>query len=234
MTRDASHSLGDALAALVGSSDSADTLARVLDDVVDVMSAAGLLVVSEGDSLELLAATSHQSREIEIYETSHAAGPCVDAIRTAAQAAAVDPAQIRHRWPSEIADAILGAGFQSVHASPMRWFGHTIGALNTFYGRPRAFGDDELRLAQAYADIATLVVMQRVDLPHVEVQSRVLRALRGTTVFDRAKGVLAYEHGVDLATAYEMLVERARHGRTLTQVATEVVAAAHRPRVTGR
>lgn len=230
MSRTATQSLTEALAALVGEHDRTGTLVQVLGDSTAAAgaTASAILVSGPGDDLEMLAATSHASSQLEVYQAQQQEGPCVDAIRNRAQTSATDPGQIRARWPGAVAERILATGFQSVHASPMRWYGQTIGALNTFYDKPHLFGQDTLELAQAFADVASLVIMAPQDVPAGEVRERVRQALRSTIVLERAKGVLVHQLGVDLATAYAMLVGQVSAERSVSQVADDIVTSAER------
>jgi len=70
-----------AVASLVAAHDVADVLARFLAEGLEALggSAAGLLLVSGSGELEVLTATSHRIRDLEVYQAQQEAGPCVDA-----------------------------------------------------------------------------------------------------------------------------------------------------------
>jgi AmiR/NasT family two-component response regulator len=68
-----------------------------------------------------------------------------------------------------------------------------------------------------------------VVLTGTELDERVRVVLDGRTVVEQAKGVLAERSGVDVATAYQLLVQRAvQNGSTLTEAATAVIEEAQR------
>ena len=178
--------------------------------------------------LQLLSSTSHRMAELELYQIQCESGPCIESIETAQGVTVAPGLQIAQRWP-HVGTRIVEAGFQSVHAAPMRWRGQAMGGLNVFDRRPRPFEGDELLMAQAFADIATVVIVRSGQLDIAEVASRVRRALEGRTVIERAKGALAYSRGVDLSTAYELLVAMtAGRGITLSEAAATVIEAAQR------
>lgn len=118
MTTLATEAFARALASLVRESDVADVLAELLDDARAVLgaSAAGLLVRSEIDGLEVLTATSHRAVEIELFQAQRRTGPCVDAIETSDQVHANGAATITARWP-DVGPAIVAADYVAVHAS---------------------------------------------------------------------------------------------------------------------
>ncbi len=89
---------------------------------------------------------------------------------------------------------------------------------------------EEETVAQAFADLATLLIVQtdKVDLD--TVQQRVRDMLTNRIVIEQAKGVLAWTHGVDMATAYELLLRRAADDEsTLTATAQAVIDEAQHP-----
>ena len=54
----------------------------------------------------------------------------------------------------------------------MRLRTETIGALNLFGIQPRALGPDELRIAQALADVATIGILQERAIRRRDVPRR--------------------------------------------------------------
>jgi GAF domain-containing protein len=128
------------------------------------------------------------------------------------------------RWPL-FAPKALAAGFQSVHAFPMRLRENVIGALNLF-GRPlRDFSSDETRIVQALADIATIAILQERNVVRAETLTEQLQgALNSRIVIEQAKGALAQLDGTTPTEAFETLRSRARDSRRrLTDVAAEVL-----------
>lgn len=222
----ATQAFADAARAMVEDGDVAGTLVGLLDDCAGLTAAdaLGILVRSEETGeLELLAATSHQAAELELYQRQREAGPGPETIETAAQVVARSPGEMIDRW-GDVGAAIAGAGYGAVHSSPMRWRDRTFGALNAFQRTADQLDEDALALAQAFADVATIVIVTNRELSRHQLEDRVRVALEGRVVIEQAKGVLAYRNDIDVAAAYDLLAERAgRDGASLTEAAVKVV-----------
>lgn len=228
MPRSSAETLAFAVSLLVADRDVTDTLARVLRECVAQLGAraAGLMVHNEAGEFELLSATSHGVAELELFQIQNDAGPCVDAIRAGTHVVVADPQEAARRWPGAVAEAIEAAGFAGAHAAPLRWHERTLGAINVFYSEVHRADEDETRLVQAFADIACLAILQTPYLTREEVAARIRVAFQGRTLVEYAKGVIAYQRGVDMATAYEWLLGSVTEDRTLSAIATEVVEGA--------
>ena len=226
--RTATQALAAATAALTSGRDVTDVLDQLVRDSAEVLGAqaVGLLVVAADGSPELLSATSHQMTELDLFQVQHDAGPCIEAIRGGTPVSAYSKDDIRARWPLA-GEAIAGAGYDSVHAYPLRWRDRTLGALNILHrnGTPAA-ADDGL-IAQALADMATAVIVQAAGLTADQITESIERALQARTVIEQAKGVLAYTRNVDLAAAYDLLRRLAAEDHaTLTGTAAGIIARA--------
>ena len=229
-TRTAAQALADATAAMTRGSDVTDVLDRLVRDSAEALGAqaVGLLVQTSGGDLELLSATSHQVAELELFQIQHDSGPCIEAISSGTAVAQTGPDEIRARWPQSGA-AITGAGYQAVRAYPLRWRGHTLGALNAFHASPSPQDSDTGLLGQALADIATVVILQTGRLSAEQITDRVQQALQARTAIEQAKGVLAYARKLEMAAAYELLRELAASSQTtLSATAAAVIAEAQR------
>ncbi|MFE6967836.1 GAF and ANTAR domain-containing protein [Isoptericola sp. NPDC057653] len=223
--RTPADSLADVAAELLREHDVADLLLRLTRDATQFArgDAAGILVRTHDGPLELLAATSHRATYIELFQTQRDEGPCVDVIRTGRPVAATGRDEIVARWPG-VGPAIVGAGFEAVHAFPLDWQGGVLGGLNIFGRGAEALDDESARAARALASMVTLVIVQPERLRPDEVDRRLRRALGGRVVIEQAKGALAYQMGIDPANAYEVLLERSvREGIPLTQTARQVL-----------
>lgn len=224
----AADALAKASAALVRDTDIAGFLVSLLTSSTEVLEAdaAGILV-EDGDRLDLLAASSHAAVELEMHQSQLEQGPCVDAQQTGLPVKA-HGAELVARWP-RFGETMVDSGFYSVHASPLRWHGVALGAMGVFRRADRLLTPEEETVAQAFADLATLLIVQtdKVDL-HV-VRQRVQDVLTTRIVIEQAKGVLAWNHGVEMAEAYGLLLRRvADEGSTLTATAEAVIAEAQR------
>lgn len=223
--RSVTQAFVDATAAMVQDRDVADTLAKLLHDCATSTgaNAVGLLVSDERGDLDVLSATSHQATELEIYQLQLDAGPCIDAVRSGASVAAVTDGDIKDRW-GVVGEAIVKAGFHAVQSVPLRWHGRIIGALNAFHRDPATVDEDTQVLLQAFADVATVVIVQSAELSSADLTERVRLALAGRTVIEQAKGVLAQTANVDMAAAYELLAARAaENGSSLTETAARII-----------
>jgi ANTAR domain len=227
--RTAAQAFADATSALIRDHDVTDVLSRLVRDSAELLSAdaVGVLVSNSQGEVELLSSTSHDLTELELFQIQQDAGPCIECMRTTAIVAVIGTEQINARWP-EVGPAIVAAGYQAVHAYPLRWHGLTIGAMNVFQSALDAAPPDELMLGQALADIATIVLVQSTDLTLQQVTDRVQQALQARTDIEQAKGVLAYRHDIDMAAAFELLRGMAAADSTLTASAAAVIADARR------
>jgi GAF domain-containing protein len=229
-TDESLRALADAAAAIVSRDDLTDVLATLLVDCVQSVGAesGGLLALGASHELELLSATSHSTEDLELFQLELSEGPCVDAVRTAAETSAASGADMTSRWP-RFAQHASALGVQAVHAMPMIWHGHVIGCLNIFSTHEGNFDESERLVVRAFADIATIAIISRDDLTSADIIARTERALEGRTLIEQAKGVLAYQHDLDMGRAYEtLLTEASAAGRSLTVQAAHVIERARR------
>jgi transcriptional regulator with GAF, ATPase, and Fis domain len=228
--RTPAEAFAQAASALVHDHDVTDTLSRLLRDCAEMLhaDALGVMVQAQPGELELLSATSHRAAALEVFQIQHDEGPCLDTIRTGKRANAESAEAIVETW-AEVGPAIVKAGFHAVHAFPMRLTGKVIGGLNVFHVAEEPLDEEMTLVGQAFADVATLVVVQAASLTENQVVGRVHEALEGRTVVEQAKGVVAYTKNVDMAAAYDILVQMADvEGTDLTATARALMGQAER------
>ncbi len=192
---------------LVDDFDVVELLTLLTDRCVNVLdvSAAGIILVAADGDLRLMASSSQAMRVLEIFELQADEGPCMDCYRSGMPVVNIDLAEAHHRWPRFTPEA-LDAGFRSVHALPLRLRRVVIGALNLFRVDQGAFHDDDVISAQAFADIATISILQHRAVTHVQlVNEQLRRALNSRVVIEQAKGVLAERSSLDMERAFTRL-----------------------------
>jgi transcriptional regulator with GAF, ATPase, and Fis domain len=188
------------------------------------VSAAGLLLTDQRDTLRLVAASTEQTRLLELFQLETYEGPCVDCFTTGRPVVVADLAVAVDRWPAFVPRA-LETGFASVHALPMRLRTDVVGALNLFGNRPGALTQNIVQLGQALADVATVGLLQARTIRRREILAEQLQtALNSRVIIEQAKGVLAERHNVDMAEAFALLRTSARsRNRRLSDLAREIV-----------
>jgi GAF domain-containing protein len=155
------------------------------------------------------------------YERGY--GPCVDAGR-AGQMFLVDDMRTEQRWP-DYAQHAAAHGVLSSLSMPLPFQDATIGALNTYAGRPKAFGEEDVVLAQEVAGWVALAVgsaqaaaRSSEDLGHLRT------AMMSRAFIDLAKGILMERHKVTEDAAFTMLAHASQRTNTkLRDVAAELV-----------
>ena len=205
----------------------ADVLARLMTDCLEPLSAhAAAILVVDDSQLALLSASTHRAAELEMLQTQEQQGPCVEAIETGEIVVGIGD-ELVDRWDG-VGQAILDAGFVSVHAFPMRWHGRVLGGFNLFRAADDDQSADTEQIGQAFADVATLVVVRASELPVDQVTARVHEAVAARSVVEQAQGVLAYLHHADMEQAYQLLQQRsAEDGGSLVETALRVVREQH-------
>lgn len=212
---------------LVADFDVIELLSRLTDSCVEVLNvdAAGLMLISSEGELRVMASSSEAMRILELFEIQAQEGPCLDCYRTGEPVINQDLAATQTRWPTFTNEA-LEAGFNSVQALPMRLRGTIIGALNLFNKLPGKMAEDDIAAAQAFADVATIAVLQH----RAAIEARVIKdqlnfALNSRIIIEQAKGVIAERENLDMNTSFSRLRTHARENNLrLIDVATEIIA----------
>ncbi|WP_227999680.1 GAF and ANTAR domain-containing protein [Mycolicibacterium sp. P1-5] len=220
----------EAVAALVDSIlvefDVVDLLTELTErsaELLDV-AAAAFLLADPLHKLRLVAATSDQARELELFQVQADEGPCVDCYASGQPVSIADLRTESERWPSFVPAAVDG-GFVSVHAVPMRAAGIVLGTLGLFGTRSGALNEADLLVGQTLAHIACVAILQeRAPTPSMVLpQLRV--ALNNRVVIEQAKGYLRASLGVSVEEAFQLLRTYARSHRVhLTDVARQLMS----------
>ena len=217
---------------MVSGVDAASTVHVLLADVVRLLGAdtGGILVRGNEQGLELLAADSHQAAQLEMHQANSASGPCFDVVKTGKQVKALGVDDVERRWP-DFGPHMVATGFHGVHGFPMSWRGRVLGGLNLFWDTATDLSEDDTRTAQAFADTCTLAIMQSGESRDSAQLNAHLRAvLSGRVAIERAKGVLAQLHNIDMASAFRRLVQISEeNAQPLSVTAAEVVGSVHTP-----
>jgi len=192
-------------------------------ELLDV-EATGLLLADAHGHLHLMAATSDNSRDLELFQLQADQGPCLDCYATGVPVSEADlPAAVR-RWPRFV-PAATEAGFAAVHAVPLRAAGTVLGALGLFGTDVGDLNDADQLVAQTLAHIACVAILQDHSAP-VSVLPHLQRALASRVVVEQAKGFVREHLDVSVDDAFRLLRRYARvHGEHLTKVARLLITA---------
>lgn len=199
------------------------TLAERCVELVDV-SAAGIMLADPQSELRHAACSNEQMRLVELFELQVEEGPCFDAYRTQTPVICASPEEAAQRWP-EFARHATENGFSAFSAVPMRLRTDVVGALNMFSTEARALGDDDIKVVQAMADIATIGILQERSIRDAHAFSTQLEvALESRVVIEQAKGIVAERSHISVDDAFERIRSFARaHNRLLSESARQII-----------
>jgi len=186
--------------------------------------AVGLVLSDHLGRVRFMASNNESGRLMELLQLQSSEGPCLDCITAGRPVVNADLANAGDQWPT-FAPQAIEAGFQSVHAFPMRLRTEVIGALNLFGTADTTFSDDEVGVVQALADIATIAILQERGLAQAEALTEQLQtALTSRVLIEQAKGALAQADGISPSEAFDLLRATARSDRRkLVDVARSVL-----------
>ncbi|GLZ00678.1 GAF and ANTAR domain-containing protein [Actinoplanes sp. NBRC 103695] len=213
---------------LVDDFDLLDFLHMLTERAADLVSAAavGLLLADQRGRLEFMAGSNEAVKLVELFQLQTHEGPCLEAFRTGRPVINVNLGKATPRWP-RFAPAAAAAGFQSVHAFPLRLRSQVIGAMNVFGDTEGGdFDGSDVPVVQALADVAAIGLLQERSIRRGEVLTEQLQgALNSRVVIEQAKGAVAQAAGVDVDEAYAIIRSYSRrHNRKLSEVARALVA----------
>ncbi|HEV7823522.1 MAG TPA: GAF and ANTAR domain-containing protein [Mycobacteriales bacterium] len=211
---------------LVDDFDVVDFLHQVTVRCAQVLgvSAAGVLLTDQRGALRVVAASTEQTRLLELLQLQTDQGPCPESFHTGRPISVADVSAEAGRWP-RFAEEARRFGIASVHALPMRLRTEVIGTLNLFGARPGALDEGTLRLGQALADVATIGLLQARSIRVRESLAEQLQtALNSRIVIEQAKGVVAERRNLDMDQSFALLRDTARSSnRRLSELARAVV-----------
>jgi GAF domain-containing protein len=214
---------------LAGDYDVSELLHVLVDRCGEVLRAAtaGVVLESHEGGLRLAAAMTEEMEAVEEAEMAAGSGPCVDAYRSKEPVVVPDLSACEERWP-DLVPRLLAMGMRAGHAFPLRLREDCIGALNLYRRQPGEFDEDDIRLAQSFADIAAIGILQHRTVAEAELRvAQLQHALDSRVVIEQAKGVLAQRHRVTVGEAFAELRRHARDGnRKIHDLAREVVEGA--------
>ncbi|MFE9413448.1 ANTAR domain-containing protein [Streptomyces sp. NPDC006704] len=204
--------------------------------VVDVCTAAVATLPVDGAGLSAMftdtashpmCSTDEISARLEELQLTLGEGPCVDAFAHGSAILTPDllTSELQDCWPV-FADAALEAGARAVFALPLQIGAISPGVLDLYADVPVELGPDALADAQAFADTATLLLLDaRIDSGDTgPVGNRDdLGAYRAE--IDQATGMLTVQLGVGIEEAFIRLRAHAfAHGHRLADVASDIVS----------
>jgi GAF domain-containing protein len=211
---------------LVADFDLVDFLHDLTDHAAAISGAdaVGLVLADQGGQLQFMAASNDSGKALELFQLQAEQGPCRDCFLTQEPVVNADLGSAEAPWPT-FAPRARAAGFQSVHAFPMRLRAEAIGALNLFSTRRLRFDAEDVRVVQALADVATIAILQQRVIARAEALTEQLQgALNSRVLIEQAKGAVAQRDGITPEQAFVKLRGRARsERRRLLDVAAEAL-----------
>jgi GAF domain-containing protein len=155
------------------------------------------------------------------YERGY--GPCMDAGR-AGQRFLIDDMRTDQRWPDYAQHAAAHGIFSSLSV-PLPFQGATIGALNTYAGRPNLFDDRDVEIAEEVAAwVAIAVGNAEASARTSEDLTQLRAAMMSRACIEQAKGILMERHKIKEDEAFTALTHASQRTNTkLRDVAEELV-----------
>jgi GAF domain-containing protein len=211
---------------LVDDFDIIELLTTLSDRCVAVLdiAAAGIMLATPDGKLQAMTSSNEAMRVVELFELQSDEGPCLDCFHSGQPVVNQDLTNAGDRW-ARFAPVAVSAGFRAADAIPMRLRGQIIGALNLFRTQLGSMSDDDVVVAQALADIATIAILQnRTADESRELNAQLETALSSRIVIEQAKGMVAERQRIRVDEAFDRLRRHARnHNLRLADVARDIV-----------
>ena len=212
---------------LVTEFDVVDLLHWLIERCTEILDtqAGGLMLTDLTGQLQVVASTSEEAEFLEVFQLAAGEGPCLDCFRTGIPVTVGDIEVDGGSWPTFSTEA-LKQGFKSVHATPLRLRGQVIGTMNLFSLHIGALVPEDIAVAQALADVATIGILQERHIRSANVVAEQLqRALDSRILIEQAKGVLAATMNTTMNDAFAIMRTYARdRNLRLREVAGDVVS----------
>lgn len=190
------------------------------------VSGVGLAIMTEKGSGGAIAATNETAKVMEELQLGLGEGPCVDASREGRPVLQPDlESTAPHTWPV-FGPAVLEAGIAAIFAFPLHVGGISLGVLDLYRDTPGHLDDEELTEALAFADAATVILLQLQDRtqPGDVLHEQLSDPVEGSREVHQATGMISVQAAVGLTEALLLLRGNAYAAeRTVLQAARDVI-----------
>jgi GAF domain-containing protein len=211
---------------LVADFDLIDFMSALVERCAELLGSAevGLALTATRGELRVMASSSERMRALELIEFQNDEGPCRDCLHSGEQVLNQRLDSTQARWPRFVPQA-REAGFEMVHALPLRLRSDVIGAMNIFSTELAELSPEDINLVQALADAATIGILQERAIAHgADLAGQLQGALNSRIVIEQAKGIVSESRKVTMDEAFAMLRATARSSRTpLSEIARAVI-----------
>jgi GAF domain-containing protein len=185
------------------------------------------ITLLRADTPRTVACTGELALSLDERQYEHRRGPCLQAAAEQTTISVPDTAGDT-RWAGWAPLAArAGAGSVLSVGLPMR--DDVRGALNIYGGRPAAFDENAVTLAQSFAGYAAVAVDNAYLYHHAAGLVRHLRAaMDSRAVIEQAKGVIMADRRCGADEAFALLTQLSQNtNRKLRDVAATVVTGVH-------
>jgi transcriptional regulator with GAF, ATPase, and Fis domain len=212
--------------ALVGDFDVIEVLTALASRAVELLdaAAAGVLLADADGRLRVIGASTEAIELLELFQIQNDEGPCLDCF-SSGEIVLHSNLNTASPWP-RFSKECTEAGFASVCAVPMRLQHRTIGCVNMFLRGDGGLTDADVALAQALADVATVVIIQDEASRDAAIrEGHLSHALTSRIAIEQAKGMIAERFGVEMDEAFARLRSYSQNNNVgLTGFAEALVA----------
>lgn len=210
-----------------------DTVAHALRLITDAATAAipgaigaGVSLISGSGLRRTTAASDGVVAEADALQYELEEGPCITAWASG-ETVLVENLASEQRW-SRWVPAAAALGISSSVSCPLLSSGLALGAVKVYSDGGQRFGNGMVRLAELFAEQATLfVIHSQARESALMLSDRLQESLAQRDAISMAKGLLMARNGASDEEAFRDLMTLARHaGKPLARVAAELLAAA--------
>ncbi len=197
-----------------------DRVTRAAVDTVKGCDHAAISVVRRHGGISTTAATDDVSNAVDAIQYEVGQGPCLDVIN-GHEVLLIDDLAVDERWPSFGRRAAVGTRVRSMLSFRLFVEDDTIGALNLYSRRMKAFDEHARAVGAILATHAALGIRAAQDKERAEQLDQALQSNRQIGI---AIGVLMAGGAMTQEEAFSVLRRASQHlNRKLRDVAAEVV-----------
>lgn len=192
-------------------------------DMIPDSDSADILVITEAEHYESLAATSELPKRLDDAQQRFNEGPCVTAAAGGDAVVRCDDFREDPRWP-RFAKSAVAAGVHSMLSFQLFTHDDRVAALNIVGLKPDCFGNDAEALGAMFATHAALALIAD------NKQSQFESAIASRDLIGQAKGRIMERFDVDAVRAFELLRKLSQDSNTrLAEIAAQIVVRSSDP-----